>query len=249
MNRKLVSISGKAFEEKIGSFVSSLEIPYKDISLYCLAFIHRSVLNENIIHSKESNERLEFLGDAVLELLTTELLFHTFSEKPEGELTDIRSALVRGKNLASIGLSIGLQNHVLVSKGESLAWGNTNPYIIANTFEAFLWALYLDLGYADAKKFIEKYVFSTLDEILEKQLYVDPKSYLQEIAQAKYLTTPTYIVLKESGSDHEKTYQVAACIGQTQVGTGTGSSKKKAQQEAAENALSLQKNWEKTIKV
>jgi len=248
MSKKLVSISSKAFEEKIGSFVSSLWIPYKDITNYCLAFIHRSVLNENIIHVTESNERLEFLGDAVLELISTELLFHIYPEKPEGELTDIRSALVRGKNLASIGLSLHLQDYVLVSKGELLAGGNTNPYIVANTFEAFLGAIYLDLGYDEAKKFVEKYVLSMLPEILEKALHVDPKSHLQEIAQEKYLTTPTYEVLKESGSDHNKSYTVGAYIGTAQVGTGTGSSKKKAQQEAAENALSLQNVWEKTIK-
>ncbi|OIP55040.1 ribonuclease III [Candidatus Gracilibacteria bacterium CG2_30_37_12] len=248
MSKKIVSISSKAFEEKIGTFVSSLEIPYKNITGYCLAFIHRSVLNENIIHVPESNERLEFLGDAVLELISTELLFHAFPDKPEGELTDIRSALVRGKNLASIGLQLHLQDYVLVSKGELLAGGNTNPYIVANTFEAFLGALYLDLGYTEAKAFVDKYVYSTLSEILEKQLYVDPKSYLQEISQAKYNTTPTYNVLGESGSDHSKSYTVGAYIGTTQVGTGAGSSKKKAQQEAAENALSQQKVWENTMK-
>lgn len=248
MSKKIVSISNKAFEEKIGSFVSSLEIPYKDINHHCLAFIHRSVLNENIINISESNERLEFLGDAVLELITTELLFQNFPEKPEGELTDIRSALVRGKNLASIGLSIGLQHHVLVSKGELLAGGNANPYIVANTFEAFLGAIYLDLGYDNAKSFVEKHVFSTLSDILDKQLHVDPKSYLQEIAQAKYGITPTYEVLGESGSDHNKSYTVGAYIGTVQVGTGTESSKKKAQQEAAENALSHQKVWMKNMK-
>ncbi|MDD2891427.1 MAG: ribonuclease III [Candidatus Gracilibacteria bacterium] len=249
MSKKIVSISSKAFEEKIGTFVSSLEIPFKDITNYCLAFIHRSVLNENIIHTPESNERLEFLGDAVLELISTELLFHAYPEKPEGELTDIRSALVRGKNLASIGLKLQLQDYVLVSKGELLAGGNTNPYIVANTVEAFLGALYLDLGYGEAKKFVEKYVYSTLSEILEKQLYVDPKSYLQEISQAKYSTTPTYEVLKESGSDHSKSYTVGVYIGINHIGTGIGSSKKKAQQEAAENALSLQETWEKEMKI
>lgn len=248
MSKKIVAISSRAFEEKIGSFVSSLEIPYKDITNYCLAFIHRSVLNENIIHVAESNERLEFLGDAVLELIITELLFHAYPAKPEGELTDIRSALVRGKNLASIGLSLHLQDHILVSKGELIAGGNTNPYIVANTFEAFLGAIYLDLGYNEAKVFIEKHVFSTLSEILEKALHVDPKSSLQEIAQAKYGITPAYEVLAESGSDHNKSYTVGAYIGANQVGNGTGTSKKKAQEDAAENALSLQKIWEKTIR-
>lgn len=137
---------------------------------------------------------------------------------------------------------------MLVSKGELLAGGNTNPYIVANTFEAFLGAIYLDLGYSEAKSFVEKYVYATLPEILEKELHVDPKSYLQEISQAKYGTTPTYEVLKESGSDHSKSYTVGAYIGTNHIGTGMGSSKKKAQQEAAENALSERKIWEKTIK-
>ena len=121
MSKKFSAISNREFEEKIGLFVSSLEIPYKHINQYCLAFVHRSVLNEHIIEVSESNERLEFLGDAVLELIITELLFSLFPEKPEGALTDIRSALVRGKNLATIGYSIGLQDHVLLSKGEVLA--------------------------------------------------------------------------------------------------------------------------------
>lgn len=217
MAKKFSSISTREFEEKIGSFVSSLEIPYKHIEGYCLAFVHRSVLNEHIIEVTESNERLEFLGDAVLELIITELLFSMFPDKPEGALTDIRSALVRGKNLAAIGLKIGLQDHILLSKGEILASGNTNPYILANTFEAFLGALYLDLGYLFAKVFVEQYVFSTLGEILEKQLYVDPKSSLQEISQAKWGITPTYIVGKESGSDHNKVYTMCAMIGDYKI--------------------------------
>ncbi|MDP2103434.1 MAG: ribonuclease III [Candidatus Gracilibacteria bacterium] len=245
---KLVSISNKAFEEKIETFVSSLEIPFTDITHYCLAFVHRSVLNENIIRVSESNERLEFLGDAVLELITTELLFHAFPDKPEGELTDIRSALVRGKNLAAIGLTLGLPEYILLSKGEELAGGSTNPYIVANTFEAFLGALYLDLGYTHAKAFVGKYVLTTLPDILSLQLHVDPKSHLQEISQARYSTTPTYEVISESGSDHSKSYTVSAAIGLVQVGTGSGTSKKKAQQEAAENALSRQKIWEKELK-
>lgn len=245
---KFASLSNKEFEEKIESFVSSLEIPYRTISHYCLAFVHRSVLNEHIIRVSESNERLEFLGDAVLELVTTELLFHAFPDKPEGELTDIRSALVRGKNLAAIGLSLGLPDHILLSKGELLAGGNTNPYIVANTFEAFLGALYLDLGYIHAKAFVEKYVFVTLPDILSLQLHIDPKSHLQEISQARYNTTPVYEVINESGSDHSKSYTVSVKIGQVKIGEGIGTSKKKAQQEAAENALSVKNIWEKELK-
>lgn len=198
MSKKHTALSIREFEEKVGSFVSSLEIPFRSIEQYCLSFIHRSVLNENIIEATESNERLEFLGDAVLELVITELLFAKFPEKPEGVLTDIRSALVRGKNLADIALSVELSDYILLSKGETLAGGNTNPYILANTFEAFLGAIYLDLGYPSARKFVEERVFVTLDNILEKQLHVDPKSALQEISQARWGITPGYDVIRES---------------------------------------------------
>ncbi|MDD2515713.1 MAG: ribonuclease III [Candidatus Gracilibacteria bacterium] len=238
-----MKLDNKVYEEKIEKLLNSIEIPFKNIGHYCLAFVHRSVLNENIGDFKESNERLEFLGDAILELVITEMLFKKFPDYTEGQLTDIRSAVVRGQNLAKIASELGFFNYLVLSKGEVLAGGNENPYILANTLEAFLGAIYIDLGIDYSRIFIEKYVFSTLEEILEKKLYVDAKSYFQEISQEKLGTTPTYEVLRDFGEDHDKTYIIGAFVGDKQVGTGEGSSKKKAQQKAAENAIEKLDEW------
>lgn len=156
------------FQAKVSELLTSLQILPNNPHLYILACIHRSVLNEATKGYIESNERLEYLGDAVLELVITEALFHEFSEKPEGELTDIRSALVRGRNLAEIALKLNLASVVQLSRGESIAGGNENPYILANTFEALIGALYLDQGFEVAKRFLLTHVYSTLPHILEK---------------------------------------------------------------------------------
>lgn len=161
----------------------------------------------------ESNERLEFLGDAVLELVTTEFLYGRYPQKTEGEMTDIRSALVRGKNLAKASERLGFGDLVLLSRGEMLAEGNKNPYILANTFEAFLGALYLALGYVAAREFVIEHVLLQVDEILEAELHVDPKSRLQEIAQARFYAPPEYELTTEFGADHEKTYEIVVKVG------------------------------------
>lgn len=228
--------------------MASLGIPYKQIEPYLQSFVHRSVLNERLTQFSASNERLEFLGDAVLELSITEMLFLRYPEKDEGKMTDLRSAIVRGKHLATISTKLGLPNFILLSRGEALAGGMNNPYILANTFEAFLGAIYLDLGFEVAQGFIHEHVTPTLDEILEKRLYVDPKSYLQEFTQAKWLITPTYEVLNESGLDHNKIYEVAVKVDETCVGTGKGTSKKKAQEQAAEDAIGKIEEWQDGIK-
>ena len=156
------------FGEKVGSLLSSLQILPRNPDIYILACIHRSVLNEAHTGYEESNERLEYLGDAVLELIITEKLYHDFREKSEGELTDIRSALVRGRNLAEIALKLGFSSAIQLSRGESLAGGQDNPYILANTLEAIIGALYVDQGIEVTKKFILTHIYSTLDHILEK---------------------------------------------------------------------------------
>lgn len=171
------------FEAKVGQLLSSLQILPHNIDIFYLACIHRSVLNEAAAGYTESNERLEYLGDAVLELVVTEALFHEFTEKPEGQLTDIRSALVRGRNLAEIAAHLHFSLAIQLSRGEAIALGHNNPYILANTFEAVIGALYLDQGFQVAKEFILKHVYATLSHILEKGLYVDPKSFLQEFTQ------------------------------------------------------------------
>lgn len=184
MARTSLRFDRDVFESKVESLLTSLQIQPKDISLYILACVHRSVLNESQTGYSESNERLEYLGDAVLELSVTRALFFHFPEKPEGELTDIRSALVRGRNLAEIAKRLTITEVIQLSRGESLAAGHENAYILANTLEALIGALYLDHGFEMADAFIQKHIFSTLDHILENGLFVDPKSYLQEITQA-----------------------------------------------------------------
>lgn len=230
-----------AFGERVENLLNSLQIPYNNGESYVLPFVHRSALNE--LDFLESNERLEYLGDAVLELFTTDFLFRKFPEKNEGELTDIRSALVRGRNLATIAESMKLQDLILLSRGEIQAGGNLNPYILANTFEALLGAIYLDAGFEAAKKLVENHVISTLDAILASSLHVDPKSNLQEITQALFGITPEYVVESETGFDHEKNYVVAVHMNSKKIGTGEGSSKKKASIEAAKNALENKAVW------
>lgn len=230
-----------AFGEKVEELLVSLEIPYQDVSNYLIAFYHRSVLNE--LSLPESNERVEYLGDAVLELIATEYLFKAFPEHDEGKLTDLRSSLVRGRNLADIALRLGLQDIILLSRGETQAGGNQNPYILANTFESLLGVIYLELGFEVARTFVHDHVISTLPSILESDLHIDPKSNLQEIIQAKYFVTPTYDTLSETGADHDKIYTIGVYLNEIQIGQGTGTSKKKAQSAAAENALSQKSIW------
>jgi ribonuclease-3 len=246
MNRKIL-FEKNEFEARIKKLLSSLEISFHSLDPYILACVHRSVLNEKNPSIHESNERLEFLGDAILELIVTEKLFGDYPEKTEGELTDLRSALVCGKNLANIALSIGLDSTIILSRGEQLAGGNHNPYILANAFEAFLGALYLDLGFEFSRQFVISRVFVTLASIVENALHVDPKSALQEFIQEQRSITPNYHVLEETGLDHNKLYTVGAFIGKIKIAEGTGTSKKKAEQNAADHALKTKSAWEKML--
>lgn len=227
MTRTSLRYDREEFEAKVGSLLSSLQILPKDRHLYTLACVHRSVLNEAQSGYRESNERLEFLGDAVLELSVTKALFRHFPEKNEGDLTDIRSALVRGRNLAEIAMNLHFADVIQLSRGESLAGGHDNGYILANTLEAMIGAIYLDLGFDRADTFILEHIFSTLEHILEKGLFVDPKSHLQEVTQALWGVTPTYIVSSEDGADHNKAYIVDVLLDRVFLGQGRGSSKKK----------------------
>lgn len=206
------------------------------------AVVHRSYLNEHADFPLGHNERLEFLGDAVLELVVTEYLFEKF-ENPEGELTNYRAALVNGQNLAKIAHTLGIEEYLYLSKGESKD-KNTKArnYILANAIEAIIGALYLDFGWDEAKRFIDENVLSTLPEILKKKLYVDPKSLFQEESQSRLSLTPSYKVLEESGPDHNKNFRVGAYLGKDLAGVGVGTSKQEAQIDAAANALD-QKGW------
>lgn len=241
-------IAKKAIENedcirKISGLLETLEIPYTTIAHYIQAFIHRSIVNERPEFAPEHNERLEFLWDAVLELIITDNLYKQFSNKSEWELTDIRSALVRGKNLAKISKDLWFQEYLFLWNGEELWWGRQNEYLLANVLEAFLWAIYIDRGLEESRYFINKYVYPTLQYIIENNLFKDFKSLIQEFAQAQYDVTPTYEVLSESWPDHDKIFETWVFIGSSMVGTGTGSSKKKSQETAAENAYLSKESW------
>jgi ribonuclease-3 len=201
------------------------------------ALTHRSYLNEHRGYALPHNERLEYLGDAVLELVVTEYLYHTFPEKPEGELTALRAALVNGEMLAKVGTDLGVEAFLLMSRGEAKDTGRARLYLIANAVEAVIGALYLDQGYAAAKALIDRVVLSRLPEVLDNKLYADPKSQFQEAAQEHAGLTPSYRVLKEWGPDHDRHFTAGVYIGDELVAEGEGASKQDAQRAAAKAAL------------
>ncbi len=215
-------------EEKIG-------IVFKDKKLLNTAFVHRSYINEHK-SIKEHNERLEFLGDAVLELVTTEHLYEKY-ENPEGDLTNWRSALVRTETISEVALNLGFDEYLMMSRGERASTGRSRQLILANAFEAVVGAIYLDQGYKTAKRFVEKNLLIKLPKIIEERLYVDSKSLFQELSQDREGITPRYEVISESGPDHDKVFVVAAKIGDKTWGRGEGASKQAAQQGAAKEAL------------
>lgn len=210
---------------------------FKNRDLLKEALTHRSYLNENPQWPVSHNERLEFLGDAVLELAATEDLFERFPKEPEGRLTTLRAALVNYQMLASLSRSIKLEKFLLLSRGEMKDTGRAREVILANAMEALIGAIYLDGGYAAAKKFVEKFIIPALKEILENGLYNDPKSVLQERAQAEQKVTPVYKILGEKGPDHKKTFTVGVYINEEAIAKGEGLSKQEAEVEAARKAL------------
>jgi ribonuclease-3 len=223
------------FEKKIG-------FEFIDKDLLKQAFTHRSYLNENPSWKLGHNERLEFLGDAVLELIVTQYLYENYPHEPEGVLTSYRAALVNADMLAEVAEDASLNDCLLLSRGEKKDLGKARFYILANTFEAFVGALYLDQGYEAARLFISKYLLPHIGEVIEKKLYKDPKSVFQEEAQEKNEVTPSYEVIKEYGPDHDKHFVVGVYIKEELVAEGEGSSKQEAQQNAAENGLAV-KGW------
>jgi ribonuclease-3 len=214
----------------------NLGVTFKDIELLVTAFTHRSYVNEHKKTTQVHNERLEFLGDAVLELVVTEYLYGTFSE-PEGILTNWRSALVRTESIGAAAKRAGFEPMLRLSRGEKRGTDRARDQILANSYEAVLGAIYLDQGYAVAKKFIEKTLLVTFKEILQTGSWMDPKSSLQEQAQSRESKTPVYKVVSEEGPDHDKVFTVGVYIGGTLRGTGTGPSKQAGQQAAATEAL------------
>lgn len=224
----------KVFEKKTGA-------NFKNKDLLTQAFCHRSYINENPSFHLEHNERLEFLGDAVIELIVTEYLYKKYPAKPEGELTNWRAALVNAKMLSKVAEETGFNGFLLLSRGEAKELGKARAYILANTFEAFVGAVYLDSGYEKASKFINEYLLAELPEIIKEKLYKDSKSQFQEEAQEKVQITPDYKVIKESGPDHQKIFVVGVYLGEEPVAEGQGSSKQEAEEAAARNALETKK--------
>ena len=221
---------------------SILGISFTDKTNLLTAITHRSYLNEHREATQDHNERYEFLGDAVLELVVTDFLFKKYPEKPEGELTAIRAALVNTISLADASTRLGVNDFLLLSKGEAKDTGRARQYILANTFEALIGGIYLDQWYEKAEQFIADNLFPRTEEIVEKRLWQDAKSRLQEVAQEKESVTPSYQTIGQEGPDHDRIFTVGVFFGDKQVAEGKGRAKQEAEQEAAENAIET-KGW------
>jgi ribonuclease-3 len=206
------------------------------------AFTHRSFLNESHGDLLGHNERLEFLGDAVLELVVTDFLYREFPDTPEGQLTAYRAALVRTESISSIATRLQFNDYLLLSRGEARDIGKARSYILANTFEAFVGAVYLDQGYVAANDFISKYLLPEMKDILDHALWRDAKSFVQEKAQEILSVTPTYELVRQEGPDHDRVFIVAILFGKESIAEGEGTSKQEAQQDAARKAL-MKMDW------
>lgn len=225
----------------IEKFEAKTGFTFNSKTLLRQAFTHRSFLNENK-GAGEHNERLEFLGDAVLELVVSEFLYQKYPDKPEGELTSLRAALVNTTSISLAATDLGMNEYLLLSRGEAKDVGRARQYILANTFEAFIGALYLDQGYDAAARFIGGTLFAKADDIVKNRLWQDAKSSFQEMSQEKFGTTPHYELMGEEGPDHDKRFTSAVFIGEREIARGEGKSKQEAEQAAAEKALAEQ-NW------
>ncbi len=219
------------------TFAKQLGLSFNNLDLLIEALTHRSYLNEHRDYTGAHNERLEFLGDAVLELAATDFLFKKFPAKPEGELTAYRAALVNTVSLAESAQALGINDYLLLSKGESKDTGRARDVILADVFEAIIGAIYLDSGYEAAEAFIAKNLYTKIDDVIAKRSYQDAKSRFQELAQEKRGVTPNYETLSEVGPDHNKRFTVGVFIGASEIARGEGASKQEAEQSAAQNAL------------
>ena len=229
------SIDFSKFEKQAG-------LDFKNKELLRQAFIHRSYLNENKTSVTEHNERLEFLGDAVLELVVTEYLFKKFTSKPEGELTAYRSALVNANTLAGVADGLHVNDFLLLSKGEAKDKGRARQVIMANAMESIIGAIFLDSGYGAAEKFITTNVLSLTEQIIEQGSFIDSKSLFQEKAQENVGITPAYKTLREEGPDHNKLFTIGVYLETELITEGAGKSKQEAEQDAARKALTI-KGW------
>jgi len=224
-------------------FEKKIEVNFKNKNLLIQAFTHRSYLNENPSLKLEHNERLEFLGDAVLELATTEYLYKKYPDKNEGEMTSLRAALVNAIILSSVAKDMAMEDFLLLSKGEKKDTGKARQYILANTFEALIGSIYIDQNYEVCLGFLEKFLFPHLQEIIDKKLWIDAKSLLQERAQEVVGVTPIYKLIKDWGPDHAKNFVVGVYFNDELISEGQGNSKQEAEQNSAREALKA-KNWQ-----
>jgi ribonuclease-3 len=229
-------------KEKFAAFATKIGVTFNDLAILREAFTHRSYLNEHRGTGFRHNERLEFLGDAILELAITDYLFHKLPDEDEGKMTAYRSALVNTNSISDAATAWGMNEYLLLSRGEAKDSGRARAYILANTFEAVIGAIYLDRGYDVAREFVSRSLFEKLDGIIAGRTWQDAKSRFQEAAQEKIGITPHYVVEKEVGPDHDKQFTVAVFIGETRVAQGNGRSKQDAEQAAAGEGLRL-RSW------
>jgi len=222
--------------KNLSTFEKNLNLRFKDKNLFQQAFIHRSYLNEHPTFKLGHNERLEFLGDAVLELIITKFLFQNFKQR-EGQLTRFRSSLVNTKSLAKIAKKLKFNDYLFLSKGEINSKDKAREVILANTFEALLGAIYLDQGFNQAENFIHYHLIPSLGDILKNKSYQDDKSRFQELIQNKLKITPTYKLIQESGLDHAKKFTIGVFLNQRLIAKGVGRNKHEAEKEAAKKAL------------
>ncbi len=228
-------------QNKIQEFLKTIKIVPNQLELYTTAFMHASYAHEKNLPTLESNQRLEFLGDAVLELITTEYLYEKVY-KDEGELTSLRSALVKGAHLAEVANKIQLNDCIFLSAGEKNSQGESKDYILANVTESLIGAIYLDKGMETARAFILQYFMPSLDKIMSTKSHISSKTRFQEQAQSIENQTPNYKLIEEAGPDHNKNFQMAVYLNEQLIATGSGSSKQKAEQDAARKALII-KGW------
>lgn len=229
-------------EVALSKLETILGVVFVDKNYLLSAITHRSYLNEHREATQEHNERLEFLGDAVLELVVTDYLYKKYPEKPEGELTAVRAALVNTVSLSDSAQKLGLNDFLLMSKGEAKDTGRARQYILANAFESCIGAIYLDQGYEAAKEFIGTQLFNKTDKIVEKKLWQDAKSRFQELAQERVSVTPSYEMLSQEGPDHDRMFTIGVYLRTEKVAEGKGRSKQEAEQDAAEKAIDV-KGW------
>lgn len=222
--------------------IKLLGLKFKDISLLELAFVHRSFLNESKGKHEFSNERLEFLGDAILSFIVSNKIYHEFPNLPEGDLTNYRSALVCAKTLAIVSQKLGLGKYLKMSKGEKESGGKDNPSLLANTVEALIGSIYLDQGLEVVKKFIDKYILSELSDIIENKSFKDYKSLFQELVQNKIKLSPIYQVTDSWGPDHAKNFKIGVIVEGKLIAEGVGKSKQEGEQAAAKAGI---ENWNK----